>query len=95
MRGYFILPEDLTPDLYATRFLEHAKAKVIWEKSQILSNFTDWLASQGVVPCQKHVHVDTCYGPATGVTENIGGAAQRAAQRSVACRKASTILLAT
>ena len=73
MSGYFILPEDLTPEVYAARFPEHAKAKAVYEKSQIFSNFTDWLASQGVVPCQKHVHIDACYGPSTGVTENIGG----------------------
>ena len=73
MSGYFILPEDLTPEVYAARFPEHGKAKVVCEKSQILSNFTDWLASQGVVPCQQHVHINACYGPSIGVTENIGG----------------------
>ena len=73
MNGHFILPEDLTPEVYAARFPEHAKAKVVCEKSQIISNFTDWVASQGIMPCQKHVHIDACYGPPTGVTENIGG----------------------
>src|SRR5450759_2662668 len=40
MSGDFILPEDLTPEVYAARFPEHAKAKVVDEKSQIISNFT-------------------------------------------------------
>jgi hypothetical protein len=65
--------DTMDPDGYRSLFPEHAKAKVVYEKSQIISNFTDWLASQGVVPCQKHVHIDACYGPSTGVTENIGG----------------------
>jgi hypothetical protein len=36
MSGYFILPEDLTPDVFAARFPEHVKAKVVYEKSQII-----------------------------------------------------------
>jgi hypothetical protein len=66
-------PDTMDPDEYAKLFPEHAKAKKIWTKSQVISNFTDFLTSQGVELCQKHVHIESCYGKATGVTELIGG----------------------
>jgi hypothetical protein len=97
MSGHFILPEDLTPEVCAARFPEHAKAKVVYEKSHVISNFVDWLALQGIMPCQKHVHINACYGPSIGVTENIGGVwwGVSGRRRSAACRKASPTLLAT
>ena len=65
-------PDTMCPAEYEQLFPEHAKAKRVWEKSQAIANFTDFLRSNKVELCHKHVHVDACYGPWTPAMDPIG-----------------------
>jgi hypothetical protein len=44
----------MCPAEYEQLFPEHAKAKKVYEKSQIIVNFTDFLRSFGIEACIKH-----------------------------------------
>jgi hypothetical protein len=65
-------PDTMCLAEYERLFPEHAKTKKVYEKSQIIANFTDFLRSNGIEACQKHVHVDACYGPWKPTLEPIG-----------------------
>jgi hypothetical protein len=65
-------PDTMFPAEYEQLFPEHAKAKRVWEKSQAIANFTDFLRSNKVEVCHQHVHVNACYGPWTPAMEPIG-----------------------
>jgi hypothetical protein len=65
-------PDTMCPAEYEQLFPEHAKSKAMFEKSQIIANFADFLRSNGIEACQKHAHLDACYGPWMPVLEPIG-----------------------
>ena len=65
-------PDTMCPAEYEQLFPEHAKSKAVFGKSQIIANFSDFLRSNGIELCQKHVHVDACFGTYTPALEAYG-----------------------
>jgi hypothetical protein len=81
MSGYFILPEDLTPEVYEARFPEHAKAKVVIRASNSRSRAA---RGRGITSfssasirltilfiCSHSQHLSRCRNPASGVTPGV------------------------